>query len=287
MRKTRRRDLFQFSWRVPECGYRFEKRPSVGANGEIGQKKRCLVYAADVTRFKTTHPLEDESGLFRQFAEVKLDEQSMTVFANKFGWLGLNGSFISDRNQWINGEPVESWVDEISTIHRLVDLWDQLCSKDQKATETYLRERLTFTKELVKIRFDDGDDPVAFRDAADFHLLHEDDPVGAGWIYLGRKLNDRLNRYDLKGRLMHDRHADRELTLFITPPTLISAIYFQFARAIDGNHQYRICDYCLEPFEVGGATGKNKQAKFCCDSHRAAYGAAHPKKKSKSGRRAK
>jgi len=282
MRTSRRyREPFQFTWRIPECGFRFE----VCTDNE--RKIRCLVHAADVSRHKMYRPLESHTALFQQFANLELDEKAVIKFANEFGWLGgaVAGWFVDDRNRRICAEPLESWLREIADMHRLLGFWEQLRNEDEDAAASYLRKRLKFSPEAVTIQFGDSRDTVAFRHDHDFAGLQPDDPLQVGWTYLGRNLNDKLQRYPLNTRMMHDRGKDRELTLFIRPSSLVAALWFQLARAVEGNRHYRRCALpgCKVLFEVGGRDAKRADSKFCTPSHRAAN--AKPAKAKSSRRR--
>lgn len=260
----RYRDPFQFSWRIPECGFRFETCNLVIDEIVREEKVRCLVHAADATRYKWERPFEVHTALFKEFATVALDEASIVKFANAFGWLE-GKEFVSQHGRLIGGDRLESWFSEIREMRRLVGLWDRLQAEDMD----YLRKRFIYQKESVQVMLDDWKDTVARREHRDFDEL-QDDVLWTALYYVGTRINKKLDEHHVTARLMKDRNLDRELTIFINPSSLISGLWFQFARAVEKNRQYRRCEWCKMPFAVGGAGGKRSDSKFCKPSHRAA-----------------
>ena len=63
--------------------------------------------------------------------------------------------------------------------------------------------------------------------------------------------------------------ADR-LALHITPNSLISAMWLQFAQAVSVNTQLQRCLWCPTWFVYGTGTGRRKSAHFCSDKCRKA-----------------
>ena len=56
------------------------------------------------------------------------------------------------------------------------------------------------------------------------------------------------------------KHEERRLTLKIYPKNLLGVIWMQFARIINLNNEFRTCEICNEPFEVGrGASTVRKK----------------------------
>jgi len=53
------------------------------------------------------------------------------------------------------------------------------------------------------------------------------------------------------------------LALRLEPPTLLEALWLQFAMAVSGNTNFRKCDWCDEWFAYGTGTGRRNTAKFC------------------------
>ena len=270
--KRRYRDFFNFAWPIPECGFRFATCP-------IGEQKRvrCLIRAAEMTRFRTERSLDVHTGLFQQFAKLEPTEPEILSFANRYGLLGIS-EWVSHQGSGkptTDGERLDIWLQEIPTMQRLVDLWGLIRSESGD-----LKKFFTFKEDCIHFnyvsKFKRYGEVVVWKDHPAFEELRND-VMGTAWHLLGTSINEKLNTYHVTARLMRDRRVDREMTLFINPSSLISALWLQFARAVEGNRQYTVCEFCHMPFEVGrSAGGKRTDAKFCSDSHRAAY-AAQPK----------
>jgi hypothetical protein len=59
------------------------------------------------------------------------------------------------------------------------------------------------------------------------------------------------------------RNPDGRLSMILTPPDLLRAMWFQFAQhACSGTHLFR-CDWCNNPFVVGTGTKRRSTAKYC------------------------
>jgi hypothetical protein len=69
-----------------------------------------------------------------------------------------------------------------------------------------------------------------------------------------------------------------KLQLKFMPPTLMNALWLEFAQALSDDAVMRECLHCGSSFQVGPGTGRREDAKFCSDSHRIAF---NSKKRSK------
>ncbi len=95
-------------------------------------------------------------------------------------------------------------------------------------------------------------------------LFNPGDPVMPGCYYLQRVVNRQLMTHSSTPHLLWD--MERRLQLFITPSSLIGALWLQFATAIDGDRKYRTCDHCHNWFEKGAKV--RADAKFCSSNCR-------------------
>jgi len=272
MTNKRFREPFNFTWRIPECGFRFVTCP-IGSERRV----RCLIRAVEMTRYRTERTLDIHTGLFKQFANLEPTEPKIVSFANRYGLLGISEwvSHLGSGKQTTEGERLERWLTEIRTMRRLVNLWGLIQSESGE-----LQKFFTFKDDRIHFDFENHGEAVVRQGHPAFEELRND-VMGTAWYLLGRSINEKLNAYHVTARLMRDRKVDREMTLFINPSSLVSALWLQFARAVEGNRQYRVCEFCNMPFEVGRSAGaKRTDAKFCSDSHRAAF-AAPPKPRRK------
>jgi hypothetical protein len=61
-------------------------------------------------------------------------------------------------------------------------------------------------------------------------------------------------------------HTALQETLRIVPQSLVSALWIQLAKAIEGDRKYRECDVCGTWFEVSG--DRRADARFCSNACR-------------------
>ena len=95
-------------------------------------------------------------------------------------------------------------------------------------------------------------------------LFTPGNPMMPGYYYLQRVVNRQLMTHSTTPRLLWD--TERRLQLFITPSSLIGALWLQFATAIEGDRKYRTCDHCHNWFEKGAKV--RADAKFCSSNCR-------------------
>ena len=74
-------------------------------------------------------------------------------------------------------------------------------------------------------------------------------------------------RADLKARLSTDK-GKGTVSVKIAPAKLIDALWLQLGQSLAGGARWRQCDYCGDPFPVGGRSGRRLVARFCSNEHR-------------------
>jgi hypothetical protein len=280
------RQPFQFSWEVPEGGYRCELGSAIdaprGAKPELMLVEPAPMGVSRVVR--RYQPLNEETGLFREFAQIKETPEGVIDFANKYGALG--GDKLPQRvripkidakgQPHYEGEPITAWHEEIVSMRRLLQLWDDPIGK----REITFRTRTTPEPENIWAEWSSGSEIVVSGIFdPDTYERFKDKPAGVAESYLRTKVNAKLQEHPSTGKLMYER-TDR-LGLFIVPDSLISALWLQFAFAIDGARKYRSCMNCKKWFEVGGSV-RRADARMCGNNCRAAF--AYSKKKKQQGR---
>ena len=93
-----------------------------------------------------------------------------------------------------------------------------------------------------------------------WHRLKPGDLLDPAKLYLQRGINEQLATFPSQIRLLRE---NGDSLLFITPTSLVSALWFQFAAAVDGNRNYRICDQCRNWFQIGDGGKRRADALRC------------------------
>ena len=173
------------------------------------------------------------------------------------------------------GEPISAWESEIVAMRSMIQLWESL--KQNKIAE--LRKVIRWANDGVYYRSDEAKLTFEVTDSASggpteerFLFRHDpvlsqvrpDDVVLPGWYYLQQRINDKLGEHKSSPKLLWERHP--RLRLAIVPDSLISALWLQFARAVEGDESHRRCDFCRRWFEVGAEV--RADAKYCSNSCR-------------------
>jgi hypothetical protein len=83
----------------------------------------------------------------------------------------------------------------------------------------------------------------------------------------GQRREAIINVSNLNAVLVTDR-IKGAITVKIVPPTLLDALWFQLAQALQYGAKWRTCRHCGEGFLAGGDSGRRSIAAFCSDEHR-------------------
>jgi hypothetical protein len=169
----------EFSWKLATAGYQWRDTP----HGR-------LLYAVDALqpdwqntfeRYETSYrPLEERTGLFREFAALELSEQRVAAFADRFGLLG-SGSHVQLESPYgpvaVHAESFELWKGEIEAFKVALEAWDAVAAARGRALAE-LKEKFA-TRSL----------PLAMR-----RTLHldDEDPAMAALSVVQRLADDRL-----------------------------------------------------------------------------------------------
>jgi hypothetical protein len=272
-------DLFQFRWDVSEDDYKIVEVPDTVTRT---LKQRVLtdgVAVGSLHSARTYYPLQNNSGLFKIFGELDLTERAICDFANRFGFLGIELTWIGLEDKpttdsegkpahlvgW--GEPIANWFDQIDKMKRVLCLWESA----RRADKAELEKSIKWT----------GDGEVRYE-----YGTPEQPPFGGTWL-ASKKMNLAVSA------LEHFRHGDviqpakycvqklindeltvhvapkllweqswQQLGLYLAPTNLIGALWLQFARAVAGNKVYRQCRTCREWFEVSPRVARSDR-EFC------------------------
>ncbi len=248
-----------------------------------------------VDRFQ---PLREDTALFRQFAATSPTKAEILKFAGIYGMLGFpekvsvrRPSTEPDSGRAESGvEPIDFWTEEILMMRSLVGLWRRAKGKEEEGELPYdqiaqLISRIVWNQDAP------GDTRGFFNLFVGFNrenqMFHnrlsrvpgiewpELPPIRAGnYAPIGKSsmhcihffVNDRLDKYSSQ-RLLFADAEERESRLFLVPNSLIGAIWLQFAKAVDGNRNYRACEQCGTWFEVSPQTARSHK-KYCSSACR-------------------
>jgi hypothetical protein len=236
-----------FNWKVARSGYVWADMKG----GRFLRATDCLKPDWTFGLYERDYqPLEQRTGLFREFAELELSENTVVAFANRFGMLGAEQGR-SEETEFgpvpIRAETLGVWKREIENLKRAVHLWDVVRSGDQSK----LAE--------VKAARPGGELPIAVQE-----FLHLTDPDPAMSLVAEiRILADAQISNHLVSKVLFAGNTPR-LQLTLVPRNLLGAMWLQFATAVHGFKTFPECLQCGAPFEISrDLTGKKKGAQFC------------------------
>jgi ferredoxin len=165
-----------------------------------------------------------------------------------------------------SGEDVSAWFHEIETMHHLMLLWDAIDHKldalasiihwDHNTREVEYRGPLAPGPQIIASAYDIH--PAGTGIASRFR---PGDLVGPARHVFRIKLNEQLERYPAASRLLFKDNRYDSLLLCIVPGSLISALWLQFARAVQEGKTHRQCEQCGRWFEV--MPEKLEGGKYC------------------------
>lgn len=229
-----------------------------------------------LTRWK---PLEDEPGLFFEFATVEPTEEGILGFANEYGPLA-NSLEVTLRRKGETqkvgvGDPLEFWVRELERMSTVVSLWIALENNDTSALAKVIEwsEDKDGSK-LVRATIDTEWGPtsyVLFEDAGPdsaFRRLKPGDlrlPARGVILYL---TNEQLANYPVHLRLgMED--SSNEPKSYYEPESLLSAMWLQFHNVAIGRNKFKQCPICHKWEDVTNKSSRWTKHPKCANRQRA------------------
>jgi len=206
------------------------------------------------------NPLQ-ESGLFRIFASIDHRNTSeIEDFANSWGPL---------IQPFIFGEPLSFWQDQIAYLKRCVWLLDAVKSEKVLVEDPLINlEKFLNSEEKSKRKLEEINSKPGPK------TLHWSPlPLKRrAWNYLQNLINEQVGQHGLTCQVsanFTDRFDPLPMTLNLYPENLISALWFQIARAVSGEKDYKCCLECGKPFEISlDPEGFRKNRMYCSDACR-------------------
>jgi hypothetical protein len=282
-------EKLEFGWTVPPGGFRWVQAVVATAEGSK-EPRPALVQAEDAGAESPAITPEVDRALFHIFAEVQPDKEGILAFANRFGSLFKGvplspaGRKNTARNGRLEGIFLEDWRYHISGMQCLVGLWELLQQGGREQLAPFIEWRKD-GNEGLSVHFDSHPDParggpplcinrtrheIASRDSRHELLATfiPDDPVLPAWAYLQQDLEDHLFRADVRveARMVWDAGRGRP-ALHLVAPTLLSAVWLQFADAVSNDRTYSRCRECGKWFEVAPEVARTHR-RFCSNACR-------------------
>jgi len=236
--------------------------------------KAAWVWKLQQTGGKTRRyaPLEDEPGLFREFASLGGSDGEYLRFAERYGLLGLEDSavefsFARLGDDLLSGgratevgaprpwsEDLWRWDEEHRNLAWAAELWDLLRSSKEDAAQTLAGSppRGAFSGGLA---------------------APEDSPPQAPPVNVLRMMiNRQLARYRVEPFLASGKHRERQgsdpvMALHFRPHSLLGAMWLQLAFAITANQKHRRCEKCSRWFRVSPEDARTNR-RYCSSACR-------------------
>jgi hypothetical protein len=277
-----------FTWWVPAAGFEWQERGG-DHRARYGRLTtgRAVLVAKRGKEYRTYYPLKVPE-LYRIFAETPQDPESMLAFANTYGFLGFSSSVaflhttsaaaLRDQIRSAHPEEQTDWLNEIRSLRNEMLMFEALT----QGSDTDLRHWVARWKErdgeLARFsnRIDEKNDPraedewlVIQRDdrgrPVDVHLFHPNwpDRRAVAWHHLVTHANLRIHEH-CAPYLRQRGEEVGNLMIRVVPNGLLGAIWWQFARVITGELEYRRCRVCGRMIELStGDTGFRRDREFC------------------------
>ncbi len=260
---------FQFEIPVRRClnGYAWVEGARVD-----GIKKPtavlCDVTAADPSfprqdvKLEEYRPLETESGLFRIFAQLPLEQEAIRRFANAYGNIyDLKHKIVythDGRNCRAHGTSLSTWRQTILAVRHWLSVWDYVCDNDARGLLKYvsgLEEQL---------------------EAQDLESNVVRTLVANSWPIVDAQPKDRIRaakkclwlgvweselRKNTTVHLRYDENRDT-FGFRLRAEDLVVAIWAQLAMAIIDSKEYTTCKVCGKPFEVSPEVARTNR-EYC------------------------
>jgi hypothetical protein len=221
----------KFTWERPERGESFTWQ-------EAGKGGPRLLRPPGVP-LESYEPLAECTGLFRTFADVAPTEAGILKFANRFGVL------CGPALPW---QDLIGWQDQIGRMKALVGVWDQLVQEDWPGL---CSARGTVPRTLLPPQ------SAEIIQWAVQLLWHNVLPLALGWTVA-------LFGQEPSPPVIWNSQGRRPV-LTLAPPSLLHALYLQFAQAIAANKRFQLCEACGKWFEL--SPGLNRADRQSCSDY--------------------
>jgi len=236
-----------FVWHIPRSGYRWV---TARAADDPNAKEQRFLAPLSKGPVRVRQPMRDEPALFRVFAETPLNEEAIAGFANAHGLLGgdhLRPIAVSEAGVEPCGEPFDAWEEEIAAMRETLAVWDAV----QCGDEAYFKRRVRWSNDKVTFEIESGTRVLADASMLDWAyslmLLRYDYLRTARWL-VQDIINEHLTGKVATRLLWNEERARSQMA--VVPTSLASALWTQFALAVDAEKGFRRCSVCGKCFDV-------------------------------------
>jgi hypothetical protein len=282
---------FDLVWSVPKDGFRWVLASAVREG--VRHTGRALVAAPSsaAEEEQGPPPADPQPVLFRLLADVPPGEEGVLAFANRYGNL-FGGEDLSPARRAPTGKGfstpgvfLDSWLRHIDNLRSLIALWDLIQKGDEEGLAPHIQWRsgqpegpaVVFVKSPgADIDGADplDDDPAEWLVASGVsrqELLESFQPgdvVQPAKAYFQQRLDDLLFHVadPVKVGMSWDPVRGQPVIAYQCP-TLMSAVWLQFATVVSENLTFVRCRECDNWFEVAPNAARASR-RFCSDGCR-------------------
>jgi hypothetical protein len=213
-------------------------------------------------------------GVFLEFADLSPTQESIQKFAARYGNLFDRHDVIDTeelRGRILGGSTFKKWKEAIDDMGCLVRLWEAIKKQNKKE----LRKAITWNSKGVRYTIQNrgvwlthafSPDPIKFKPG---------DPIMPARYALQAELNRRIADPEnvTVPRLVWTREdkgagdEEKYQRIVFTPPSLLAAMWLQFAQTLTGKSELKVCKGCKRHF-LAGPGGRRANAETCRDACR-------------------
>ena len=279
--------FFDFEWSVAPGGHRW-RTVAPSEEERLNRTKGAGWVLVEVDSSESNdaprryEPLRDGTGLFRTFASTAPTKKGVLAFANEYGLLGTTQYLDPDPQDvpdpyvegQVVGERLSHWIEHILVMKDAVEVWDLAARKEVEGLREVQRSRKLFTEPPSHRRAEraavepvhDADTPSGFEFRYDYYRSPTSGSLlKDAWAFVMDVVQQHLVETGLEMTMGGDA-AQGTARLYVTPTSLLGAMWLQFAEAISEQKEYGRCLLCGKPFEISTAeAGARTNRRFCTD----------------------
>lgn len=233
-----------FIWYRADRGYNWKEKVIIDDSDEPVQSL-LLVENPHTTGYVGYWPLA-ETKLFLKFAETPPTKEGILAFANVYGKLNpVHGVFVPKKDGQsglIFTDTLTSWQNEIHQIKQAVQIWEWLKDDNRNA----LRKVIVWSKDCKSVEYVVSEGLSIEVSSESKREVFARFPTG-GVVLPAQHLiqiliNKKLETHSIMPRLFMD--DTNHLVGYLTPSSLLSAMWLQFYLAVIGEREYKRCSIC-------------------------------------------
>jgi hypothetical protein len=279
----------QFDWDVPRVGYRWilAAAPQDPAHGpQLALVPAEADHASAPTEYR---PAAWDPALFLAFAQLRPDQAEILAFANRHGDLvGTTELQPAESAESVSGSTLRgtllvTWQFQIADMQRLVGLWHLLQQEDRERLTPHILWRKDAKGGLSvhfvshpagkgepSLGFRRTEEVIASRDTRPELLgkFEVGDPIVPAWAYLQGEIDLHLHyaAAEVAALMAWDSLRNRP-ALRLAAPTLLAAVWLQFADAVSNDRLFSRCRECGKWFVVAPDAARSHR-RFCSNKCR-------------------